>query len=463
MSRSRGESGKGGVTDVVPTLRDAESGPAPAVPHFPALVEFRTEHPLRAPVRHLLERGHDGLVVDSVVIGRGPAEPARRWLLIDDPRMSRQHVALTPSGESWRIEDLGSLNGSLINGERLQRAILFPGDVVEVGRTLLVYSEAPPSSALGDGLATYSAAYAAQLVSLEAITATSLSVLLLGETGTGKEVLAREIHRLSGRSGPYTAVNCGALTESLVASELFGYRKGAFSGAGEDREGLVRASSGGTLFLDEVADLPPSGQAALLRVLQEREVLAVGGTRPVKVDLRVVAATHRDLDGLVAAGAFRADLHARLAGFTLRLPPLRRRREDLGLLIATLLARLGSAAARVRLSMKAARALFFAEWPRNVRELEQALTSAVALARGELIELEHLPESLRAPPRHAAPAPGATARKIAGDEQLRDILTTLLGEHRGNLAEVARAMNKAPTQIRRWLRRLGLDADSFRS
>ena len=147
-------------------------------------------------------------------------------------------------------------------------------------------------------------------------------MLIEGESGTGKEVIARAIHGMSGRQGAFVPVNCGALPENLVESELFGYKKGAFSGAQTDHPGLVRSADGGTLFLDEIGDLPASSQAALLRVLQEKEVMPVGGTRAVAIDLRVVAATHRDLDDMVAEGSFRHDLFARLAGFRVTVPPL---------------------------------------------------------------------------------------------------------------------------------------------
>jgi len=190
----------------------------------------------------------------------------------------------------------------------------------------------------------------------------------------------------------------------------------------------------------------------------------------VKVDLRVISATHRDLEALVASGDFRADLLARLAGFTLVLPPLRRRREDLGPLIATLLRRVGPAATNVSLSMKAARALFSHEWPHNVRELEQCLTSAVALARGGAIELEHLPEAVRggASAPRVEPAPSETPperrnpRRSEISDELRQTLTQLLQQHRGNVAEIARVMGKKRTQIHRWLARCGLDPNVFR-
>src|SRR5207302_1217977 len=189
-----------------------------------------------------------------------------------------------------------------------------------------------------------------------------------GETGTGKEVIARAIHAASRRPGAFVAVNCGALAPNLVESELFGHKKGAFSGATEDHNGLVRAADKGTLLLDEIGDLPVPTQAALLRVLQQREVLPLGTTKPMPVDLRVVAASHRDLEAEVGAGRFREDLWSRLAGYTAQLPALRDRREDLGLLVAALLARLVQTRP-IRFTSEAGLALVQYDWPRNVREL----------------------------------------------------------------------------------------------
>src|SRR5262249_27344255 len=163
--------------------------------------------------------------------------------------------------------------------------------------------------------------------------------LIEGETGTGKEVIARAIHGLSGRPGPLVAVNCAALAPSIVQSELFGYRKGAFSGAADDRLGLIRSADRGTLLLHEIGDLAAPAQAAILRALQERRVMPVGSTGEVAVDVRFCAATHRRLQELVRSGDFREDLLARLSGFVIRVPPLRERREDLGLLISTIIGR----------------------------------------------------------------------------------------------------------------------------
>jgi transcriptional regulator with PAS, ATPase and Fis domain len=285
-------------------------------------------------------------------------------------------------------------------------------------------------------------------------------VVLGGETGSGKEVLASLIHSLSRRPGAFQAVNCGALSPTLLESELFGYRKGAFSGADEDRPGLVRSADRGTLFLDEFADLPLPAQASLLRVLQESEVVPVGGTRPVRVDLRVVVASHRDLEELVRREALRADLLARVSGFTLKLPALRERREDLGLLVAALLRRADAAKApEVSFSPDAARALLLYSWPRNIRELERTLGAALALCEGR-IELRHLSPALREAPAAEEPRP---ALPLSDEDQaLRARLLELLREHRGNVSAVAQAMDKFRNQVQRWLKRFELDPADYR-
>ena len=271
--------------------------------------------------------------------------------------------------------------------------------------------------------------------------------MLQGETGTGKELAARALHAWSGRTGPFVAVNCGALPEQLAESELFGVRRGAYTGAIEDRPGLLRASSGGTLLLDEVGELPATLQVKLLRVLQENEVQPVGAAQPVRVDLRVVTATHRDLAALVEEGTFRGDLFARLTGLEVELPPLCDRRADLGLLIPTLLRRAG-APADVRFSREAARALFRWRWPHNVRELEKALALAVALSGAGRIELTHLPEVVRtAPEPRPDPLAGHAVRPLSeADVTRRTELIELLRAHHGNVSAVARQMGVARMQ-----------------
>ena len=321
-----------------------------------------------------------------------------------------------------------------------------------------------------------SAAMRSVLALIEQVAPSVASVLIVGESGTGKELAAQATHKVSGRQGAFVAVNCAALPSTLVESELFGYRKGAFSGAIEDRLGLVRSADRGTLFLDEIGDLPESAQAVFLRVLQESEVLPVGATRPVKVDIRLVAATHRDLEAVAASGRFRADLLARVSGLTLRLPPLRERREDLGLLIGMLLRRhFANRAEQISFSSDAARALILYDWPRNIRELEKCITAAAVLARGESIQLAHLPELLRAALSKPQARPPTQARPegVAGDagelqlgesdQRRRDEILSLLREHGGNITAVARALKKARFQVQRWIKRYRIDAKEFHS
>jgi transcriptional regulator with PAS, ATPase and Fis domain len=222
------------------------------------------------------------------------------------------------------------------------------------------------------------------------IARTSLTLLVLGESGTGKEVVAQEVHRLSGRTGLFVPLNVATLSSTLVESELFGHARGAFTGADRDRPGVIESSSGGTLFLDEIGDLLLAAQAKLLRVLQESEIRRVGETRTRRVDLRVVAATHRDLRAMSAAGTFRHDLYYRLAGHEVTLAPLRERPRDLARLLERALA--GAA-----LSREAWRLILAYAWPGNVRELLSAIESARALAAPErLLEPAHLPAAVRA-------------------------------------------------------------------
>ena len=229
---------------------------------------------------------------------------------------------------------------------------------------------------------------------------TESTVLILGESGTGKEVIARYIHELSQRSdGAFSSINCAALPESLLESELFGHVKGSFTGAERNKEGLFMAAKGGTFFLDEIAETQPSTQVKLLRVLQEREALPVGGTEPVPVDVRVIAATNKDLDHEIKRGTFRSDLYYRLNVISLHLPPLRDRQEDIPLLADAFLHRLAEQRQEEpkRLSADALSAVMVYAWPGNVRELENALEHAIVLSPGDEIELTALPERVRSP------------------------------------------------------------------
>ncbi len=231
----------------------------------------------------------------------------------------------------------------------------------------------------------------------EHVAPTESTVLIQGESGTGKEVVARYIHNLSTRAdGPFLSINCGALPENLLESELFGHVKGSFTGAVRDKQGLFAAARGGSFFLDEVGEMPPSLQVKLLRVLQEREAIPVGATEAIPVDVRIIAATNRDLEEEIRRGNFRSDLFYRLNVIALNLPPLRERRDDLLLLLEAFLQMMAteSGTEPKALSSDALDAVMVYEWPGNVRELENALEHAVVLSRGNLIEGGSLPERI---------------------------------------------------------------------
>jgi two-component system response regulator AtoC len=263
------------------------------------------------------------------------------------------------------------------------------------------------------------------------------TVLIDGESGTGKELVARAIHRLSPRgSGPFIAVNCGAIPDNLLESELFGHRKGAFTDANRDRKGLFEEASAGTLFLDEIGELPVALQVKLLRVLQESEVRRLGDSQDIKVDVRVVAATARDLSAEVGRGGFREDLFYRLNVFALHLPSLRERREDIPLLIDHFLgrmnARMGLAVTTV--SPEAMRALVEYDWPGNVRELENSIERAIVLCEGSQIEVDALPERLRRASLAASTTPP--------DEPADDDLSIKRASRRSEESLIRRALQK---------------------
>jgi transcriptional regulator with GAF, ATPase, and Fis domain len=401
--------------------------------------------------------------------------------------MSQVHATLIRTKEGWLLSDCGSKNGVVVNGERAERGVLADGDIFELGHTFFRFGVAdfrPGEDAEWVtelegpiGFRTLQPALAREFAKLGKLAPSDVPVLVLGETGTGKELVARAVHAASLRKGSLVPVNCGALPPNLVESELFGAKRGAFSGATEERVGLVRAADKGTLFLDEIGDLPAIAQASLLRVLQEREVLAVGATKAVPVDARFLAATHHDLASMVESKRFRADLLARLTGFTMRLPPLRERMEDFGVMVASLLERVPGGEA-VTFHPAAVRLLLRYSWPLNVRELEKCMHSACVLASGAPLDLEHLPAHIRGhsrPPPAAASAPRRSGPSLPSDSKaraapltperdaIREELVRKLVQHQGNVSAVARDMGKARMQIHRWLRQFDLDAESFRA
>ena len=443
---------------------DSRKGELRRAPHL--FLELECDRPLVGPARWRLS------ATEHVRLGRGAARrshAADRTLAIEVPdgRMSVEHVSLRREDGRWVARDQRSKNRMLVDGQVAEEAELSDGTLLQLGHTFFRFrSELPAldppildfqaSSDVGP-LSTVSPAFSLVLDRAGAVAPSRVPVLLMGESGTGKEVLARSIHARSGRKGDLVAVNCGAIPPNLVEAELFGHKKGAFSGAIQERAGLIRASDGGTLFLDEIGDLPLPAQAAFLRVLQEAEVVPVGGSRPEPLDLRVVAATHHDLKRSVREGRFRHDLLARLEGITLKLPALRDRAEDIPLLIVLLLRRLAPERPDVKFTPAAAQAILSHDWPLNIRELEQTLSAALALSGTGSIELDHLPETV------IGVADTGPARELSAEEERhRDELTALIRQHKGNLSAVARVLEKGRTQITRWVVRYGIDVKTLR-
>jgi DNA-binding NtrC family response regulator len=292
------------------------------------------------------------------------------------------------------------------------------------------------------------------------ISPTDCNVLLTGESGTGKEVFARYIHSYSKRSeGPFSAINCGAFNEELLSSELFGHEKGAFTGAVATKRGLVEIASGGTLFLDEITEMAPSMQVKLLRVIQEREMLRVGGTNPVKVDVRFIAATNRNLHEAIEKGSFRRDLYFRLNVVSLFIPPLSERRDDIPILCYYFLNKYNTLMKKeVReISDEVMAILQSYDFPGNVRELENIIERGVALANGSRLEVAHLPEDLKV-------ISVRTFRKKEGkipslDEQERAYIQWVLKEVGGNKTTAAQILGIDRVSLWRKLKKYGLESD----
>jgi DNA-binding NtrC family response regulator len=416
--------------------------------------------------------------VDEIVVGRGSERAAtveesagarRLMLRLPSGSMSRVHTRLRRAPEGWHVEDARSRNGCYLNGRRIAKALMGPGDILEVGHVFLMVrafsssQDGPLPDLDGAELDQEPTAFrtlvptiAARLGDLRRACRSTIAILLSGETGTGKEVLARAIHAQSGRTGPFVAVNCSTLTDGLAESQLFGHVKGAFSGAIADSVGFVRAADRGTLLLDEVGDLGDTAQGALLRVLQEQEVVPVGRAAPHKVDVRFVATTPRALEHAIRREQFRSDLFARLSGFVHVMAPLRERRADLGLMVAALLRKAGVGEAdRPRVVPEMGLDLLRHEWPLNIRELEQVL------ARSWLLTDDGVMKSAFIAAQEPAPAP--VARTMAAeDQEMRRRLTEALARAKGNVSEAARALGRGRVRIHRLMKRLEIDPKLFR-
>jgi DNA-binding NtrC family response regulator len=466
---------------------------------------------LREPVMHLyvvlncesLQDGASRYALDSVStvnLGRGEKGEGTRVdggsvlsLRLADGRVSREHARLHLRDGAWIVQDLGSKNGTWVNGRRVDGSTpVIPGAVIEAGNSFLTLRPSvAPSLADAVGVRIESKLRGLVTVVPELVDAfESLAIFarsndgqvsILGETGVGKEVLARAYHQLTGRPGAFNAVNCAAMPDGLVEAQLFGHRKGSYSGATTEGQGFVRAAEGGTLFLDEIGDLPLLAQAKLLRVLEAREVTPVGASKPVPVDVRVVCATHRDLAKMVAQERFRHDLWARLKGFVLELPPLRARMEDIGLLVsATIADHTPDKAQSIRLSASAARSILMRRWPENIRELRRDIERALSNAKNDTIDMADLPAD-RAPPMVSSPRtlpstistePFEAAERQEGDPlpsgldahemQLRAKIVGMLQEHQGNVSRVAELLGKNRTHLHEVLKTLGVDAQRYR-
>ncbi|MEM1023149.1 MAG: sigma 54-interacting transcriptional regulator [Myxococcota bacterium] len=379
---------------------------------------------------------------ERVVIGREPGEGHA----LRDGTASRRHAEIRRGKDDrYEVVDLSSKNGSWVDGQRVRTGVLRSGSVLRTGEHLFVFEELRGSAgqALEPGPeCSLARAWSEHLVGKAAESEHPL--LIRGPTGAGKERLASLYHEASGRSGALVPVNCAAFSSELLGSELFGHVQGAFSGAKDDRDGLILSAHGGTLFLDEVADLPMDQQPALLRVLQERRVRPVGSDKERSVDVRLISATHKDLEELSETGDFRTDLFARLAGLVVHLPGLARRRVEI-------LPLLRGFAPGLRLGVAAVEALLLYHWPRNIREL-QALAGQLAVLGDNSLELAALPTSIRIRPRTQAPA-----------EVTEESLRSLLDCHRGKVAEVARSLGKSRQATYRLLQDFGIDPGPYRS
>jgi DNA-binding NtrC family response regulator len=409
------------------------------------------------------------LTPGALPIGRA-VEPG--LCLPADRRASRHHATLEVASDETAVtvRDHGSKNGTFVNGARITQAALGDGDLLRIGDSFFILRHEPIASAVDtpiEGVVGISPAMRALRRELRLLAPTASTVLLLGETGTGKEVCAQALHRLSERRAqPLVVLDGGAVPRTLIESELFGHEAGAFTGAQRGRPGLFEQASGGTLFIDELGELPLELQPMLLRALEHGTIRRVGGAAPLRVEVRVIAATNRDLQREVASQHFRADLYARLAEITLRLPPLRERREDI---LPLLLHALGAPAPR--LSPELVESLLLYPWPFNVREVIKLATELQTRGRGApVLELELIAHRLQtqpaaatsrqptaaAPPLPASavqPSPVAATRLT---QPSREELLRLLQSATGGISELARHFGCSRKQIYRWLDLHGL-------
>ncbi len=394
----------------------------------------------------------------KATIGRELTGDAGR-IELDDGRASRQHAEVRRTDDGWRVRDLDSHNGTFVDGRRVDgEVVVDDGAVVRTGASLFwLIGDARGVSDDGVTVERGVVIGARGRATDEAVglAAAAPTLLVLGESGTGKERLARAYHQAGPRAGgPFVPVNCAAIPEAIAERVLFGSRRGAYSGA-EDAAGYVSAAHGGTLFLDELGELDLALQAKLLRVLETREVWPVGATRGAPVELGLVAATHRDLRGQVAAGRFRDDLYFRLTKPVVHVAPLRERKDEIPVLAQL-------AAGDLALHPRLLELLCVRRWPGNVRELMHEVRAAATAARaaqvGE-VRPEHLADDagLAFEAAVEVPSTAGEAKRAAPRELERDAVTAAIASAGGNLSAAARALGLHRTQLYRLLDRLGID------
>jgi transcriptional regulator with GAF, ATPase, and Fis domain len=425
------------------------------------------------------ERGREQIIEGDVLrIGKS----RENQLVLADETVSRAHCEIVRERKGYLLRDLGSTNGTLLDGAEIKEAWLKPGAVITVGKVELKVRpfseriEILPSDASRYGeVVGRSVAMRSIFGLLERLGPTDATVLIGGETGTGKDVLARSIHAQSPRKDrPFLVVDCGAVVGSLIESELFGHEKGAFTGAAGSRQGAFELADGGTLFLDEIGELPLDLQPKLLRALETRSFRRVGGNRTQSVDIRVIAASKRNLKMEVERGKFREDLYFRLAVVPIELPPLRERREDLPALVDALLARVGAAeagGAPFEVAEATLEALAGHDWPGNIRELRNVLERAAYLARAagaDEITLGMMPFAggLRAGPTVAPPEDALPAfdeqksyRETKSEWEAmfeRRYVSWLLERADGNISAAARAADMDRKYLHKLVSKHGL-------
>ncbi len=421
---------------------------------------FGGRREIRLPLRGALTIGRG-----SATSGASDAGEGNVSALFEDRLLSREHLRITHSARGYEIEDLGSRNGTFLDGPKLDRPTrLSDGALVLFGTHLGVFrrvSDAELAALEQDAAApfgpvpTFSPALASTYARLRKLARTDAELLLVGETGVGKEICARAIHRASGRTGRFVAVNCAALPATLVESELFGYLAGAHSTATSAKPGLVEAAEGGTLLLDEIGDMAPELQTKIFRFLQDRTFSPLGSTKFRRVNVRVIAATTRQTIG-GGTGALRGDLVARLGAEPIAIPPLRKRPEE----ILSLLAHFAGGTVR-EIEAAAVRAMCLYSWPLNVRELEKTVANALALTIGVRLRLEHLPSVIRGALQRGAPI--EARRRDPRPAPDSNELEQLLKQHDGNVASVARALDRKWNVVWRWVVKYKLRPEKFRA